>query len=171
MLDAAAAACAEQGFDGATLGEITRRAGLTSTAVYNHFDSREALLYAAGERSLRAITESVPAGAVTDAPRLIALAYLQPDLAQTRRLLAELHTASQRDPNLAVLLAEWHQTWAAAVGAILPPDDPAPTATAKAFFLLLLGLCHLEDLSTLQAPNAALTARVQRAVDALISAR
>src|SRR3954452_22950934 len=52
LLDAAAAACAESGFDGATLNEIARRAGVTAAAIYNHYDSREDLLYAAGVRAL-----------------------------------------------------------------------------------------------------------------------
>src|SRR3546814_10373905 len=40
LLAAAASACVDHGFDGATLQEIARRAGLTATAVYNHFASQ-----------------------------------------------------------------------------------------------------------------------------------
>src|SRR3546814_12155719 len=63
LLAAAASACVDHGFDGATLQEIARRAGLTATAVYNHFASREDLLYAAGVRGLEQITEAAEAGA------------------------------------------------------------------------------------------------------------
>ena len=168
LLDAAASACAEHGFDGATMGEIARRAGVTAAAIYNHFDSREDLLYAAGVRGLQQFTDAVPQGAGRDAARLIAAAYLRPNLKQTRRLLAELHLASGRDPQLADLLATWHRTWAEALRAVLPAGDPAPDATIKALFLLLLGLCHLDDVASVKTPAADLSDRVERLVDALV---
>lgn len=168
LLDAAAAACAEHGFDGATMSEIASRAGVTAAAIYNHFDSREELLYAAGVRSLERVTEVVPDDAGADAARLIAAAYLRPELRQTRRLLAELHLASGRDPRLAELLASWHRSWAAALKRVLPPDDPAPDATVKSLFMVLLGLCHFDDLSGVRAGRAAVAERVIRVVDALV---
>src|SRR5688572_23488413 len=88
LLDAATSACAEHGFDGATLSEIASRAGVTAAAIYNHFDSRENLLYAAGVRALERVTDVVPPDAGTDATRIIAAAYLRPELKETRRLIA-----------------------------------------------------------------------------------
>jgi AcrR family transcriptional regulator len=167
LLDAAAATCAETGFDGATMGEIARRAGVTPAAIYNYYDSREDLLYAAGRRGLERVTAVVPDGAGADAAQLIARAYLRPDLAQTRRLLAELHLASHRDPALAALLADWHETWAEALRSVLPAADRAPDATVKALFLLLLGLCHLDDVSVPAAP-AALAHRIEELVEVLV---
>jgi AcrR family transcriptional regulator len=168
LLDAAAAACAESGFDGATLNEIARRAGVTAAAIYNHYDSREDLLYAAGVRALEQVTDVVPRDAGGDAVRIIAAAYLRPELKETRRLLAELHVASARDPRLAQLLGSWHRSWAQALKAVLPADDPAPDATVKLFFLLLLGLCHFDDLVAVRAPQADVVDRVEDLVDALI---
>ncbi|HEV3353833.1 MAG TPA: TetR/AcrR family transcriptional regulator [Acidimicrobiales bacterium] len=168
LLDAAAAACAESGFDGATLNEIARRAGVTAAAIYNHYDSREDLLYAAGVRALEQVTDVVPRDAGADAVRIIAAAYLRPELKETRRLLAELHVASARDPRLAQLLGSWHRSWAQALKAVLPADDPAPDATVKLFFLLLLGLCHFDDLVAVRAPQADVVDRVEDLVDALI---
>ena len=46
--------CAETGFDGATMSEIARRAGVTPAAIYNYYESREDLLYAAGAPRPRA---------------------------------------------------------------------------------------------------------------------
>ena len=115
LLDAAATTCAEAGFDGATMSQIARRAGVTPAAIYNYYGSREELLYAAGRRGLERVTEVVPEGAGTNAAQLIATAYLQPEFAQTRRLLAELHLASNRDPKLAALLGSWHESWAEAM--------------------------------------------------------
>jgi AcrR family transcriptional regulator len=168
LLDAAAGACAEHGFDGATLNEIARRAGVTAAAIYNHYDSREDLLYAAGVRALERVTDVVPREAGADAARIIAAAYLRPELKETRRLLAELHVASARDPRLAQLLGSWHRSWAQALKAVLPADDPAPDATVKSFFLLLLGLCHFDDLVAVRATQAGVVDRVEDLVDALI---
>jgi AcrR family transcriptional regulator len=168
LLDAAAATCAEFGFDGATMGEIAARAGVTAAAIYNHFDSREELLYAAGVRSLERVTEVIPQDAGADAVRMVATAYLRPEQEQMRRLLAELHVASARDERLAELLASWHRTWAAALKAVLPADDPAPDATVKTFFMLLLGLCHLDDLGAVRTRRPAVVQRVEGLVTALI---
>ncbi|MGV3759396.1 MAG: TetR/AcrR family transcriptional regulator [Actinomycetota bacterium] len=165
LLDAAASACADQGFDGATLQEIARRAGVTATAVYNHFDSREALLYAAGVRSLSRMTVAVEGSGPGDFLG-VAQAYLRPDMAQTRRLLAELHLASRRDPALAALLEDWHAEVATDLASLLDAD-PDPLATVKALFLVLLGLCHLEDLDAVQADPDALSERVGAMVEAL----
>ncbi len=168
LLESAAAVCAEFGFDGATLGKVAARAGVTPAAIYNHFESREALLYRAGVRRLQQLTELIPPTAGSDGARLIAEAYLRPEMQQTRRLLAELHLAGGRDERLAKLLASWHEAWATALAAVLPADDPAPKATAKALFLLLLGLCHADDLRALEAPAAQLAERVDRMVDVLV---
>jgi AcrR family transcriptional regulator len=168
LLDAAAAACAESGFDGATLNEIARRAGVTAAAIYNHYESREDLLYAAGVRALEQVTDVVPRDAGADAARVIAAAYLRPELKQTRRVLAELHVASARDRQLALLLGSWHRSWAQALKALLPADDPDRDATVKALFLLLLGLCHFDDLAAVKASPAAVVERVENFVDALI---
>jgi AcrR family transcriptional regulator len=169
LLDAATSACAEHGFDGATLSAIASRAGVTAAAIYNHFDSREDLLYAAGVRALERVTDVVPADAGPNAARIIAATYLRPELRETRRLLAELHVASARDRRLAHLLGSWHRSWAQALKAVLPSGDPAPDATVKALFLLLLGLCHLDDVDSVRASQADLVKRVEGMVDALIS--
>jgi DNA-binding transcriptional regulator YbjK len=114
------------------------------------------------------VTDVVPRDAGGDAVRIIAAAYLRPELKETRRLLAELHAASARDPRLAQLLGSWHRSWAQALKAVLPANDPAPDATVKLFFLLLLGLCHFDDLVAVRATQADVVDRVEDLVDALI---
>jgi AcrR family transcriptional regulator len=168
LLDAAAATCAEHGFDGATMSQIARRAGVTPAAIYNYYESREDLLYAAGRRGLERVTEVVPDGAGTGAAQLIATAYLRPELAQTRRLLAELHLASNRDPKLAALLGSWHESWAEALRSVLPAEDRDPDATVKVLFLLLLGLCHLDDLSSVTSDPGAVARRIEELVAVLV---
>lgn len=168
LLDAAAATCAEQGFDGATLHAIARRADVSTTAVYNHFDSRQALLYEAGRRGLRRMGDVVRRSGHRGFEG-VALAYLDPAVASTRRLLVELHVAGRRDPQLAELLASWHATEAESL-ARHRSEDPDAVATAKALFLLLLGLCHLEDLDAVPADRDALVESVLRMVRALAQA-
>lgn len=159
LLDAAAAACAERGFDGATLQEVARRAGVTATAIYNHFGSREELLHEAGVRGLQRMTDTISAETAGTGVARIALAYLRPDMAETRRLLAELHLAGRRDPRLAQLLDGWHRTEAAHLAERLPAGADRE-ASVKALFLLLLGLCHLDDLAAVEADPEAVARRV-----------
>jgi AcrR family transcriptional regulator len=141
---------------------------VTAAAIYNHFESREDLLYAAGVARLQQVTDVIPPDAGPDAARLIAAAYLRPEQRETRRLLAELHLAGGRDRRLAKLLDSWHRLWADALTGVLPPDDPHPEATVKALFLLLLGLCHLDDVRAVETDPDALAERVMTLVGTLV---
>jgi AcrR family transcriptional regulator len=78
---------AERGFNGTTVGDIERAAGLAprSGGLYKHFESKEALLEAAAERHVREIE------AVRQAMDLRPLGDLRAELTQiTRWSLAEL---------------------------------------------------------------------------------
>jgi AcrR family transcriptional regulator len=164
LLDAAAEVCAEQGFEGTTVARVAQRIGVSPTAVYNHYTNREDLLYAAAVQGLERITRlSLRSMRGPDAAPALASVYLRPEMRSTRRLLAELHLASGRDERLASLLAEWHRTWTTAMVARLPAGDPSPEATVKTVFLLLLGLCHYEDLPAVRAPRAAVSERAELA--------
>lgn len=172
LLDAATEACAEWGFDGTTLARIAERAGLSPTAIYNHYPSKEELLYAAavqGLEQISALAEQLAAERSHGGPIGFAMAsaYLRPEMRSTRRLLAEIHLASNRDARLAELLADWHRRISASMVTQLPPGDPDPEATVKMGFLLLLGLCHVDDLTAVETDPAALAARAEHLVVAL----
>jgi AcrR family transcriptional regulator len=168
LLDAAAQACVDDGFEGVTLADIAERAGVTATAIYNHFASREELLYAAGRRALDQLAATLsPEHRGPAAVHEIAMAYLHPDRAPTRRLFLELHLAGAHHPDLAAHLDDWHREFAKVLADVVPGDDRAAQATVKALFLLLLGLCHLEDLDAIGAQPALVRERVGRLVDAL----
>ena len=155
LLEAAAAVCAERGFEGTTVARVAERIGVSPAAVYNHYADREDLLYAAAVHGLSRITRvSLRSMTGPDAAPALATAYLRPEMRTTRRLLAELHLASARDERLAQLLADWHRSWMRAMVERLPRDNPAPEATVKATFLLLLGLCHYDDLPAVRASRA-----------------
>ena len=161
--------CAERGFEGSTLSLIAERAGVHPTAIYNHYETREDLLYAAAVQALDQITavayeSSLGLRSLTG----MAAAYLQPGMHQQRRIIAELHVASSRDERLAVLLADWHRTWANALLQQLPPSDPNPRVTVKALFLVLLGLCHVDDLGAIRAPRPAVIERAERMIELLV---
>jgi AcrR family transcriptional regulator len=125
LLAAATAACVERGFEGATMADIARRARVSTPAIYNHFTSKAELLIAAGRWALSRIP------------------------------LVELHRAAARHPDLAALLATWHddnaRIWARRV------EGPDRLAAAAVFFAFLLGLCQIDSLSAVGATRAAET--------------
>ena len=51
---------------------------------------------------------------------------------------------------------------------MLPADDRDPDATVKALFLLLLGLCHLDDVSSVTSDPGALARRIEELVAILV---
>ena len=168
LLAAAAEACVEVGFDAVTVADVAQRAGVTPSAVYNHFADKSELLYTAGRVAIdRLGAEVVPAGDPARRAHDVAAAFLRPTFRTSRRLILELHLAGARHPELAEHLEDWHREFA---GAALRADEgpvDGQTPTLKAFFLVLLGLCHLEDLDALDTAASALRERVDRVVDAL----
>jgi AcrR family transcriptional regulator len=169
LLEAATSVCVERGFESSTLPLIAERAGVSPTAVYNHFHSREELLYAAAVRALDQITAVALRTGRGERPlHAIATAYLRPEMRQNRRLIAELHLASRRDARLAALIAQWHQKYAGQFVGALSGTDPNPNATTKVVFLLLLGLCHFDDLSAIRASRDAVAERVESLIDVLV---
>jgi AcrR family transcriptional regulator len=112
LLDAAYEAFAERGFHGASIGEISKRAGLTTGAFYSNYASKEDLLLALFDRHSRQLVERLHSN--------VELALSTPDpLSTLIGLLAEqagddptwflvsteftLHAI--RNPDVAVLLA------------------------------------------------------------------
>jgi AcrR family transcriptional regulator len=170
LLSAAAEAFAQHGFGGATLADIADRAGVTTGAIYNHFAGKEDLLVAAARAALEGISPGVPRDEdPTEQARRAAKAFLAPQSQQMRRLLVELHLAATRSPALAALLARWHQERAAEIRARAPSGAGDPAAVVKTFFLLLMGLTHLESLSGIPAPQADVESLAGRLAAALFA--
>jgi AcrR family transcriptional regulator len=153
LLTAAADACVEHGFDGATVADIAHRADVSAPAIYNHFGGKVELMVAAGHAALDRLR---PAGTPRrPSARQVVRTFLADDFAGTRRLLVELHLAGQRHPDVAALLASWHTTQAG-------NWDGDGDATVKTFFLLLLGLCQIDALSALPGSAADVTTVAER---------
>lgn len=167
LLTAAAEACVAVGFEGVTLTGVAERAGVTPAAVYNHFDDKSDLLYTAGRMAIGRLGERIaPVDQPARGAHDVAAAFLDPSFRTSRRLLLELHLAGSRHPELAAHLADWHREFAR-----LPLEGgtsvEAHAATVKVFFLVLLGLCHLDDLAKIEVPTSKLHDRVDLVVDAL----
>jgi AcrR family transcriptional regulator len=168
LLEAAAEACVEVGFDAVTLADVAARADVTPAAVYNHFDGKSELLYAAGRRAIDELGARVaPAGEPAGATHDVVAAFLSPSFRDGRRLVLELHLAGSRHPELGEHLARWHREFASMAIERSPKDARDAAADVHALFLLLLGCCHLEELSGLGTPDDVLVERIERLVDAL----
>jgi AcrR family transcriptional regulator len=151
----------EHGFTQASVTEIAERAGISGPAVYKHFDDKADLFIEAARSSLDDMFSTTPS---TDlGPVEVARRWLADDFARTRRLLLELHLAASRDTDVAGLLAEWHveraRQW--------QHHAPDGAERIKAFYLLLLGLAHLDTLSALPSRRSALQEHVDRMVRSL----
>jgi AcrR family transcriptional regulator len=107
IVDEGLALFAENGFQGTTVGEIERRAGLTprAGALYKHFPSKEAVLEAAFERhvaELEAISsaiEMMPLGDLRAELTLLARSGLQM-MSRERALRRIVITEGDRFPDL-----------------------------------------------------------------------
>lgn len=170
LIEAAAAVWAERGFDGCTLARIATHADVHPTAIYNHFDSRDELLYAVAVRALDQLTEAatlLPDGRI-DFAAIVAV-YLEPSMSEPRQILAEIHVVGQRNEHLAALLAAWHLRWADTMINSLPASDRQPRATVQAMFMLLLGLCHADQLSAVGAARPDVVDRVSDMLRVLVA--
>jgi AcrR family transcriptional regulator len=168
LLEAASDAFAERGFAGATVTGIAARVGVTPAAVYNHFGSKDELLYLAGRHALDQLVATMSAtGRAPRELRDLAELYLQPGMARARLLLLELHMAAVRRPELAAHLAAWHEDVANQLAPLGSRPNAQQRARVKALFLLLLGLCHLEQLDAIDADPQRLTAEVTTMVASL----
>jgi AcrR family transcriptional regulator len=168
LIVAAHEACLDVGFDTVTLADIARRADVTPAAVYNHFTDKGQLLFEAGRRALEELTAGA-VGSLSDVrtAREIAAGYLAPSLSAQRRLLLQIHHAADRDESLQQVLAEWHQRSVDQLRPLVSASVADPVAVLKAFYLLLLGCCHLEQLAALSAPPDEIVGLVGSMVDEL----
>ena len=162
LLSAAVAACVEFGFEGTTVADIARRAGVSAPAIYNHFGGKAELLVAAGRWGLERLQ---PADGARLTPSDAARAFLADGFADTRVLLVELHLAGQRHPEVAALLAAWHRDQAVLWTSRRHREDA--DVVVKVFFALLLGLCHIDSLSALPGTTAEVAEHVDRGLAAL----
>lgn len=108
LLDAAARVFELKGYEGATVAQIAREAGVSSGAIYAHYASKAELLADALRAHAERATASVlPPGSSTDAVTLLVAlgTRLGTREHEATSLLAEALLASRRDAELAQVLA------------------------------------------------------------------
>lgn len=165
LLQAAAAAFAEHGFSGAKIDDIATRAGVTKGAIYSHFDGREDLLVQASRAALRELKIFQLA---SDAPnirvfiRKTAEALLTPRGKAVRMLNVEVHLSAARSKVMSKLLADWYAEGFETLQDRLPPKLGSPEAVFTLVQCLLLGLSHIDALSSVGAKRKDVLALVDR---------
>ena len=164
VIDGAAEAFAELGFEGARVSDIARAAGLSSGAMYNHFESKNDLLGAVVEchaaNELMKLVESGTASGLLDVVLARAKQLGEHGTLPTPLLLEAINTA-RRDPEVLRILREQVTgredlftsliTNAQAEGQVT--GDVDPRATARFMFTVLIGslIVQAMDLPDLDA--------------------
>jgi AcrR family transcriptional regulator len=177
LLDAAARVFELKGYEGATIAQIAREAGVTSGAIYNHYTGKAELLVDAIRANSERVTASVlqADGRHDAASMLLALgSRLGTQDQQATALLVEAVLASRRDAELAQVLAtalgerEHRMAGLIAQGqAEGDLADDAPPEVASRFALMLgLGSMIVRTLDMPVADRDDWTAFMRRVIGA-----
>jgi AcrR family transcriptional regulator len=177
LLDAAARVFERKGYEGATIAQIAREAGVTSGAIYAHYASKAELLADALRAHRERATAAVlpPAGRADVTDLLFALGRrLGTREHDASELLVEALLTSRRDAELAEVLAaalgDRERTMAAlvaegqAAGDLV--DDVSAEAAARCALMLSLGSMLVRRLDLPEVDADEWTAFVRRLVDA-----
>jgi AcrR family transcriptional regulator len=152
LLSAAARVYARRGFDGATLDDVADEAGYTKGAVYDHFGSKENLLFALLDEHLAAQLEEQialfdPATDASERPRAGAEKWMQQleEAPDAFRLFVEAWLRGQRDEELRPRVAGGMEAWRATLRSFGRQRRPDPATEVSEELLeqvatLMLGL-------------------------------
>lgn len=177
VIDGAAEAFAELGYDRARVTDVAKAAGLSSGAMYNHFESKAELLAAvvqdhACDHLLDWVGPTEPGGGLLDLILEQARRLGADDRPETP-LLIEAVTAARRDPDVLAALSGqvteredlFVQVLALAQTTGDAADEIDPRAAARFMLMTLLGsvLVRAMDLPAIEA--GAWDAVVTRLVD------
>lgn len=180
LINAAATVFAEKGYDGARVGEIARRAGLTTGAIYANFSGKAELLLEAirhlSEPELDALVASIASGTSgLDAIVMMGSELATRDAAQEEALLLEALVAVRRDPDVRDAMRGLVEQRETLFGALVEHaraqgdvDDSVDTDTVTRFsFALAFGFLLFEALELPHPDPASWSALLQRLVDSL----
>ncbi|MGI9598120.1 MAG: TetR/AcrR family transcriptional regulator [Acidimicrobiales bacterium] len=162
LLLAAADACIEYGFEAATLTDIARRADVSTPAIYNHFGSKSELIVEAVRAALARFDNGARSPVI--APHVMLDLFLSPDFAGQRTLILELNLASLRHPDVAELMGEWHQEFAARWA----EEGNISIEKAKVIAMVMFGLLGLDSLKAIDTNAEALMAEFKALFDYLV---
>jgi AcrR family transcriptional regulator len=165
VIDGAAEAFAELGFEGARVSDIARAAGLSSGAMYNHFESKSDLLGAVIEchagNELMKLVESGTTSGLLDVVLARAKELGRPGTMPAPLLLEAINSA-RRDPDVLRILSEqvtgredlFTTLIASAQSEGQVTDEVDPRATARFMLSVLIGslIVQAMELPPLEAP-------------------
>lgn len=165
ILNAAIEAFAVSGFDGAGLVEIATAAGVTTGAVYCHFDDKAALLFEVMSSALDRVARPLRLDSLAGPQALHDWLnwVLAPEQTHLRALVAEIHHAALRDLDVRRLLDDYGREYLSLVGGSIETWQGDGTlaggrdaaSVALLFLTLTLGLCTTSSLEPLVLGNAA----------------
>jgi AcrR family transcriptional regulator len=155
LLDAALALFAEQGFERATIKDLSEAAGVAQGLVYHYFASKDELLFAVIERQsflpeLRRLLAVAPDRPAAEVLREVAAGFAAL-LAEREPLMRIVARESQTNPRVAAVLQRVIEE---AVGLLagyldarirageLRPHDPRVTSRALFYLVVMLRLTH-----------------------------
>ncbi len=149
LLKAAVDACVEHGYEGATLSDIARRAEVSTPAIYSHFSGKAELLVEASQNELDKIStgELVRSGGL----RELASRWLDADFKDSRILVAEVHCAAIRQPDVAKFLGQWQRR----ASELLESQARLTPSQVKWFYILLIGATHIDEVTEPQVSPTA----------------
>lgn len=170
------AAFARKGFDGASMNDLAREAGMSAGNFYRYFPSKTAIVEALVAQDIEEIRAKFQA--VIDAPdRLAALRagiaeHLDTMEVDDCRLMAEISAAALRQSDVASACAQMEETVAALLLEVftlvsgLDRDECRARYGAHARYIVLVirGFGQRSDLS----PDPVLTALIRRGIDRVI---
>jgi AcrR family transcriptional regulator len=147
LLDAAAAVFAERGYDGTRVGDVAKRAGLSTGAIYSQFQNKSDLLMSALVERATARYDDTVAHLRTLPYEESLLGTARAFLESTEPLLLDALAAAQRDEQLAEQLRadfrnQERESAAFVASAQLAgnaPMDLSPAALARLSTVLRLG--------------------------------
>lgn len=151
ILSAAAEAFASRGFDGASLNEIAASVGLSTGAVYSHFRGKPELLLAVVETTLDSVDPRRHAADDLTPQYLHDWIdwIMAPERPALRALIAEIHHAAMRHPDMRDLLTAYGNRFGRTITALvrkwqedgLLSADRDPRAVTQMFLTETLGMC------------------------------
>lgn len=176
LLDAAARIFELRGYEGATVSEIAREAGVTSGAIYAHYASKaELLVDALRVHSERATASVLPPGTPADVPTLLSTLgrRLGTRDHEVTALLVEALLTARRDAELAQVLAaalgrrerSLAELIAAGQRAGRLAGDIPPDAAARFSLMLSLGSMLVRSLDMPETDPTEWSRFIDRLVD------
>jgi AcrR family transcriptional regulator len=182
LMDAAAEVFCERGYEGTTVAQVARRAGLTTGAIYANFKDKADLLLQTIERgSAKAVAdlEAAREAGMTAAERLLLMgARMIADRDWVdQRLFVEMFTAARRDPDVGrrvadTLAAMEHERGRLMERAQAEDDVDArwdPAVLARFCMALGVGFTHLASTGLADPDAGEWAALLERVLDSVRS--